>query len=68
MSDWLQTYEPDDCCGARLGRALEKGKLDDNFAWLCPKCGQEWRAKLVQFEGVIAKHWAPHCQMELIRQ
>lgn len=40
----LDTFEPDECCGKHLQRAL-LSKLLKADTWCCPKCGTEWIAK-----------------------
>ncbi len=58
----LDLVQPDDCCGARLGVALMEGLTGDN--WVCPRCGVEWRPRLV--EGV--RWWEPHEVFEIWRR
>ncbi len=53
----LATHEDDPCCAKRLSKELRDRKLDGREQWICPKCGMEWLAKMI--EGF--KHWAPHC-------
>jgi hypothetical protein len=57
----LQTYEPDPCCGPRLAKALPT--LTEVNRWVCPKCGCEWWANVM--DGV--KHWLPREHFEVIR-
>jgi len=47
----LETFEPDECCP--IGEAISKGIVGDT--WVCPKCGETWRAR--QVESV--RHWSP---------
>ncbi len=34
------------CCAA-INKAFRKGELDAVDLWTCPKCGMEWRPRLV---------------------
>ena len=48
----LETIQDDSCCQKIISMASREG-ID---VWWCPRCGQEWRCKIV--EG--CRHWAPH--------
>jgi len=50
------SYEPDTCCGKHIVRAISEGKLDAADSWECPKCGLEWKPRVV---GTL-RHWEPH--------
>ena len=49
------TFEPDECCGTLLSRALRKGIPESLDAWMCGKCGMEWKPTLY---GSL-RHWTP---------
>ena len=57
------SYEPDDCCGRRIAKALLKDELDSETRWECPKCGLEWRPDIVMAtvdgETREIRHWRP---------
>ncbi len=38
----LNAFQPDDCCGKALGKALHSGALDNTNSWVHAKCGCEW--------------------------
>ena len=59
----LSTFVPDDCCAKPLGRALASGKLDAAESWSCPKCGCDWKPRMV---GEI-RHWEPHELIAVLR-
>lgn len=52
----FQTCEPDPCCAPPLQKAMDAGALDAAETWECPKCGCEWKPRMV---GPI-RHWEPH--------
>lgn len=54
-SPTLQTYEPDDCCGKPLSKALASGALNAAREWTCPKCGTKW----VVCDRHPLRHWEP---------
>ena len=56
-------YQEDPCCGKRLGKALLSGKLEGTESWVCPKCGCEWRSKII--EGL--RYWSPHEVIEIFK-
>lgn len=58
---YLHTHESDDCCGLRIGVALEKGMLDNTHEWECPKCHCRWTPVIVQNEACVIRHWKPDC-------
>lgn len=60
----LQSFEPDDCCGAALSRALKSGQLESVDTWTHEKCGQQWKGTM---RGVI-KFWEPAVMMEVFKQ
>lgn len=56
----LQIHSEDPCCQAPLSKALASGALDNAASWECPKCGCEWRPRIVG-EGIGAVTlWEPH--------
>ena len=59
----LQSYEPDECCGNPIWRALRAGELDKAESWTCPKCGCEWKP---DEEGPL-RHWRPRPVLIVIR-
>lgn len=59
----LDTFEPDDCCGKHLAKALRDGKLKRQTMWECPTCGCDWFTEAV--EGV--RHWKPMTTIQLLR-
>lgn len=62
-SPHLNTFEHDPCCDANLVIAARAGKLADVESWTCPKCGCEWRCRVV---GNI-RHWEPHELIAVLR-
>ena len=59
----VQSYQPDECCGKHLSKALLAGTLDEVDRWECPKCGCEWRAEMKE----SIRHWVPHDWAKVIR-
>ena len=59
----MQSWEPDDCCGRLIGKALAAGALDTATSWECPKCGMEWKPEehSVTIGGEVhsVRHWRP---------
>jgi len=63
----LQTYEPDDCCGTPLYKAMRTGALDQANEWTCPKCGSTWRPRPLTITGTpTMRHWEPACDAAII--
>ena len=52
----LNTFQDDPCCDANLVKALRAGELDGVESWTCPKCGCEWKPRIM---GNV-RHWGPH--------
>ena len=61
-SKTLNTFEPDDCCGNTLSTALLSGALDNTGEWTHKKCGQLWRAEMV--DGV--RWWKPEVKVWIL--
>lgn len=58
----LHSFEQDDdCCGPRLAKAAESGKLDAIDLWTCPRCGCEYRAVMME----TVKHWQQVSMIEV---
>lgn len=51
------------CCDPRIRKALAKGLLDAVELWACPKCGCEWKPRMVEMIRV----WEPHVLIEVWR-
>lgn len=58
----LDSYEPDPCCSKHLAKALRTGALKDKDSWVCPKCGCEWKPRMVE----TVRHWEPNELIEVI--
>jgi hypothetical protein len=52
----MNTFESDPCCNGNLAKDGRAGKLDIVTSWTCPKCGCEWKCRIV---GPL-RHWEPH--------
>lgn len=50
------------CCQYPFRRAERNGALKAVAEWFCPKCGTEWRAKMV--DGV--RHWSAHVEVQFL--
>jgi len=59
----LDTYEPDDCCGKRLAKAL-LAATEPLMEWTCPKCGTEWRPHAMASD---MRHWMPEAPVVVFR-
>jgi hypothetical protein len=59
----LNSYEPDECCGDRISKALRSGALENKDSWTCPKCGMEWTPHSM---GRI-NHWFPRTLTAIVR-
>ena len=57
----LDTHDADSCCGKLLERILNGGYTGKS--WICPKCGEEWRAEQV---GPV-RHWRMYPAFLLMR-
>jgi hypothetical protein len=58
----LDTFEPDECCGKHLAKALRHLSSSlESFA--CPKCGTEWRPTV---KGPL-RHWEPQAAVMIFR-
>jgi hypothetical protein len=61
----LQTFDHDPCCSSRLAAAIKAGELDAKSEWPCPKCGTDWKAKVIDATAIgdsvwnVMKHWTP---------
>lgn len=55
--------DEDECCAARLGKALAGGHNGD--AWTCPKCGCEWHGHMMPEASI--RHWSPQSDIQVIR-
>ena len=62
----LDTYEPDDCCGKRLAKALLAATAPLS-EWTCPKCGTEWKPHTNQITGWRFRHWIPEAPVVVFR-
>jgi hypothetical protein len=58
----LNTQEPDTCCSKPWSKAARAGGLDKVELWTCPKCGCQWRARLI--DGLI-RHWTPEVVIQV---
>jgi predicted RNA-binding Zn-ribbon protein involved in translation (DUF1610 family) len=52
----LETFAEDDCCNKRIVKASRDGQLEGKSSWTCPKCGEEWKPRMIG----CALHWEPH--------
>ena len=59
----LNIVEEDECCAARLSKAL---LADANLRnpWYCPKCGTEWRPNLTMN---TPRYWQPIVECAVIK-
>jgi len=48
----IDIIHPDDCCN----KPMRKADLSTIQTWTCPKCGCEWRPRLIR--GI--RCWEPH--------
>lgn len=55
-------YTPDECCGKHIAKALLAGKLANTDTFVCPKCGCEWKARMVE----DVRSWEPVTMIELL--
>ena len=60
----LNIVEEDECCAARLSKAL---LADANLRspWYCPKCGTEWHP--TQIPNTNIQHWQPIVECAVIK-
>lgn len=62
----LNLVAEDECCHARLSKALQDGMLA--VSWTCHACCSEWRRELHQLDaGEGVYHWYPHVPMLIFR-
>ena len=57
----LNAYQPDECCGKALGKALHSGVLDNKTSWVHEKCGCEWVCS-----GSEIRVWSPKSEIWII--
>jgi KTSC domain len=60
----MQSYQEDECCGRHIYKFLRDDLTSQHMdRWNCPRCGQEWRAKI---QGQL-KRWYPHVTQMILR-
>ena len=63
VNDYLDSFEPDECCGKSLTKAANEGVLKSLTRWSCPKCGADWEPRMV---GPV-RHWSLSAPVAIFR-
>ena len=59
------SFEPDECCGRHIARAIQRGTIALDF-WSCPACHCEWRPETSANGAVV--HWRPYPALMTLSQ